>query len=165
MKPTDNALFSQIPSCAFVMIQESTTGILPFCRGGEGLLHSLSPREIAFSGGLNGVLRSDRVGGWWLVVMGRGSPARSPVPVPALQWWPARAAPPRRQRQRREAGSGKREEASVPAGTAGPREKGEGRTPGGSSPASATSAQYRTRRTQHAAAVRGRNRWSPVAVQ
>jgi hypothetical protein len=52
---TGNSLFSQIRTR--VMIHE-TTGILP-CRGvREGLLHSPSPRNIAFSGGLSGFPRA-----------------------------------------------------------------------------------------------------------
>jgi hypothetical protein len=49
--PTDNSTFSQIRTHAII---HETTSILP-CRGdGGGLLHSLSPRDIAFSEGLNG---------------------------------------------------------------------------------------------------------------
>jgi hypothetical protein len=59
--PTDNSLFSQIRTR--IMTHE-TTGILP-CRGCReaGLLHSLSPRDIAFSEGLNGFPRRSR---WWI---------------------------------------------------------------------------------------------------
>jgi hypothetical protein len=39
-----------------VIIHE-TTSILPCRGGGGGVLHSLSPRDIAFSGGLNGWMR------------------------------------------------------------------------------------------------------------
>jgi hypothetical protein len=61
-KPTGRSLFSQI--CTRIMIHE-TAGILP-CRGvaerGSYIVYHLSPRDIAFSEGLNGFPRRSR---WW----------------------------------------------------------------------------------------------------
>jgi hypothetical protein len=57
-KPTDNSLFSK--NRTRVMTRHETTGSLPCRFGGEGFLHSLSPRDIALSDGVNGFPRRPR---------------------------------------------------------------------------------------------------------